>query len=101
MLKNQPYSIRGKEIVSLVLLSLDDRPIHELVKAHLAPLGGSLASSAGEADQQIFINTPTQLQGEGLYQWVAWRGVKVLKSETTSPSVLEMLAGANEVRLFR
>jgi hypothetical protein len=84
-----------------VVTAYEDRPIHELVKAHLAPLGGSLASSAEEADLQLFINAPTQSQGEGLYEWVAWRGVEILKSETTSPLIVEMLAHANEDHLFQ
>jgi len=84
-----------------VITAYEDRPIHELVKAHLAPLGGSLASSAEDADLQLFINAPTQSQGEGLYQWLAWRGVEILKSETTSPLILEMLEQANGDRLFQ
>ncbi len=51
----------------------EDRPIHELLKAHLGMLGGTLADSAENADLILFLNAPCCLQGEGSFQWLAWR----------------------------
>jgi hypothetical protein len=79
-----------------VVTAYEDRPVHELLKAHLAPLGGSLASSADEADLTLFYNAPSHAQGEGFYQWLIWRGLdnlaKELKTEG-APAMLEQLAG--------
>jgi len=79
-----------------VVTAYEDRPVHELLKAHLAPLGGSLASSAEQADLTLFFNAPSHAQGEGLYQWLIWRGLdnlaKELKTEG-APAMLEQLAG--------
>jgi hypothetical protein len=41
----------------------EDRPIHELLKAHLAPLNGCLAGSPEQADLLLFINAPAESQG--------------------------------------
>jgi hypothetical protein len=41
----------------------EDRPIHELLKAHLAPLHGLLAESPQQADAWLFINAPAGTQG--------------------------------------
>jgi hypothetical protein len=79
-----------------VITAYEDRPVHELLKAHLAPLGGSLANSAEEGDLTLFFNAPSYAQGEGFYQWLIWRGLdnlaKELKTEG-APAMLEQLAG--------
>jgi Protein of unknown function (DUF4127) len=64
-----------------VTTAYEDRPIHELLKAHLAPLGGSLAGSPEGADLLLFLNAPTQQQGEGLYQWLAWQEPERLRPQ--------------------
>jgi hypothetical protein len=46
-----------------VITAFEDRPIHELLKAHLRPLQGCLASSSDQADLQLFINAPAEVQG--------------------------------------
>ena len=43
----------------------------ELLKAHLAPLGGIVADEPGEADCWLFINAPAIKQGVGELQWAA------------------------------
>lgn len=79
-----------------VITAYEDRPVHELLKAHLAPLGGSLASSADQADLTLFYNAPSHAQGEAVYQWLIWRGLdnlaKELKAEG-APAILAQLAG--------
>lgn len=49
----------------------EDRPMLELVKAHLAPLGGVVTDDASEADIWLFINAPAIQQGVGELQWAA------------------------------
>ncbi len=49
----------------------EDRPIHELLKAHLALMQGSLAESPESADLILFLNAPCGPQGEGSFQWLA------------------------------
>jgi hypothetical protein len=49
----------------------EDRPMLELLKAHLAPLDGIVADEPGEADFLLFINTPAIKQGVGELQWAA------------------------------
>lgn len=66
---------------SSVITSYEDRPIHELVKAHLAPIGGTLTLIPEEADLVLFLNAPAHTQGEASYQWLAWNGQEVLKAD--------------------
>lgn len=49
----------------------EDRPMLELLKAHLAPLGGIVANEPGDADFLLFINAPALKQGVGELQWAA------------------------------
>jgi hypothetical protein len=63
-----------------VITSYEDRPIHELVKAHLTPLGGTIAASPEQADLMLFLNAPAHAQGEASFQWLNWKGLEVLKS---------------------
>lgn len=46
----------------------EDRPFGELVKAHLGPIGGALASSADEADLILAVNAPGEAQAEAWLQ---------------------------------
>jgi hypothetical protein len=64
-----------------VVTAYEDRPIHELLKAHLTPLGGTLAASPAGADLTLFINAPAHAQGEASLQWPNWKGLEFLKSE--------------------
>ncbi len=78
-----------------IITAYEDRPVHELLKAHLAPLGGSLANSPEEADLVLFYNAPAHTQGEGFYQWLIWRGLDNLARELKAagaPAMLEHLA---------
>ncbi len=64
-----------------VVTAYEDRPIHELLKAHLTPLGGTLAASPAGADLTLFVNAPAHAQGEASLQWLSWKGLETLKSE--------------------
>jgi len=64
-------SVHSAQIVT----AYEDRPIHELLKAHLAPLDGSLAISPEQADLMLFINAPAHAQGEGMFQWIVWENL--------------------------
>jgi hypothetical protein len=79
-----------------VITAYEDRPIHELLKAHLAPLGGSIADSLENADLQLFINAPSLVQGEGMYQWLVWRGLDQLQQESPKSVGLYLDKVANE-----
>jgi hypothetical protein len=83
-----------------VTTAYEDRPIHELLKAHLAPLGGSLAGSPEEADLLLFLNAPTHQQGEGLYQWLAWQGLERLRPQV-DPAAGDFLEQAAADPLYR
>ena len=52
-------SLPGAQTVT----AYEDRPIHELIKAHLAPLNGILAESPEQADLLLFLNPPAESQG--------------------------------------
>jgi len=62
-----------------VITAYEDRPIHELVKAHLTPLGGTIAASPAEADLELFLNAPAHAQGEASFQWLTWKGLESFK----------------------
>jgi len=63
-----------------IITAYEDRPIHELLKAHLAPLGGVIADSPKEADLVLYLNAPAHVQGEGMYQWLVWQGMDSKRS---------------------
>lgn len=54
----------------LAVTAYEDRPIHELLKAHLAPLGGVVAESPDNSDLLLFINAPAEKQGAAELQWL-------------------------------
>jgi len=56
---------------SALITEYEDRPMLELLKAHLAPLGGSVADEPNEADFLLFVNAPALKQGVGELQWAA------------------------------
>ncbi len=65
----------------MVVTAYEDRPIHELLKAHLSPLGGTIATSPENADLVLFLNAPSHSQGEASLQWLAWKGLETLLTE--------------------
>ncbi|HEX9387665.1 MAG TPA: DUF4127 family protein [Anaerolineales bacterium] len=54
-----------------LITEYEDRPMLELLKAHLAPLDGVVADDLDEADFLLFINAPALKQGVGELQWAA------------------------------
>ena len=64
----------------LVVTAYEDRPIPELLKAHLAPLGGVVADSPQEADFTLMVNAPVKAQGNGDSQWLIWQGTDRVRS---------------------
>jgi len=74
--------LRYSSILSAsVITAYEDRPVHELVKAHLAPMGGTLSSTPEEADLVLFLNAPAHTQGEASLQWLAWNEQEALKAD--------------------
>jgi hypothetical protein len=64
-----------------VVTAYEDRPIHELLKAHLAPLGGVVALSPQEADLILFFNAPVTTQGHGDSQWLILQGFDAVRAQ--------------------
>lgn len=52
----------------LAVTAYEDRPFGELIKAHLGPLGGSLAGSPDDADLTLAVNAPAVAQTEAWLQ---------------------------------
>jgi len=55
-----------------IITAYEDRPMTEMVKAHLGPLGGVIAPDAERADFLLYINAPAEGQGNGAEQYVLW-----------------------------
>jgi hypothetical protein len=55
---------------SRAVTAYEDRPVEELLKAHLGPIGGSLALGPDEADVVLAINAPGEVQAEAWLQAV-------------------------------
>ena len=51
------------------MTAYEDRPMTEMVKAHLGPLGGTLCDEPAAADITLYINAPAEVQGNGPEQW--------------------------------
>lgn len=83
-----------------VITSYEDRPIHELLKAHLAPLGGVVADSLESSDLALFVNAPMRSQGEGMYQWLALKGLESLK-QGAPQSVRDFLEKASSDPVYQ
>jgi hypothetical protein len=62
---------------AFAVTAYEDRPFGELIKAHLGPLGGSLAGSPDEADLILAVNAPGVVQAE------AWLQVAVRDPDRT------------------
>lgn len=54
-----------------LITEYEDRPMLELIKAHLAPLNGTLTKDTQEANLILFVNAPAIQQGAGELQWAA------------------------------
>lgn len=52
-----------------VVTAYEDRPMTEMVKAHLGPLAGILADAPESADLLLYINAPAEVQGDGSEQY--------------------------------
>jgi hypothetical protein len=63
-----------------IVTAYEDRPLSELLKAHLSPLGGSVANSEEESDLILFFNAPIERQGNGDSQWMILRGLEEVRS---------------------
>ncbi len=55
--------------VSEIITDFEDRSMIELTKAHLGPLGGTVATGPDEADILLYINAPAEGQGNGPDQY--------------------------------
>lgn len=62
-----------------VVTAYEDRPLGELLKAHLAPLGGIVADSPEQADLMLFVNAPVARQGNGDSQWMIVRDLAEMR----------------------
>jgi hypothetical protein len=65
-----------------VVTAYEDRPVHELLKAHLAPLEGVVADSPQEADLTLFVNAPATQQGNNDSQWIIRQGLDAVRANT-------------------
>ena len=68
-------------IAPTIVTAYEDRPIHELLKAHLNPLNGTIADSPEHTDIVLYINAPTEKQGIGMYQWLIHRGLGTIREQ--------------------
>lgn len=66
--------------VGEVITAYEDRPVTELVKAHLGPLGGVLVDCPHDADLLLYINAPAEIQGNGPDQYALLLGDDELDS---------------------
>jgi hypothetical protein len=57
-----------------VITAYEDRPMTEMVKAHLGPLGGIVVPSPDDAELLLYINAPAEEQGDGPDQYVLGLG---------------------------
>jgi hypothetical protein len=68
-----------------VITAYEDRPMTEMVKAHLGPLSGILVAAPGDADLHLYVNAPAEEQGNGPEQYVLALGeaeLQALPAET-------------------
>jgi hypothetical protein len=53
-----------------VITAYEDRPMTEMVKAHLGPLGGIVVPTPSDANLQLYVNAPAEQQGNGPEQYI-------------------------------
>lgn len=63
-----------------IVTDYEDRPLQELLRAHLAPLGGSIAGSGNACDLDLWFNSPARKQGNSESQWIARRGIDAVRA---------------------
>jgi hypothetical protein len=69
------YSGSGAEAV---ITAYEDRPMTEMVKAHLGPLSGIVVAGEQEANLHVYVNAPAEEQGNGPDQYVLELGAEEL-----------------------
>ena len=57
-----------------VITAYEDRPMTEMVKAHLGPLGGTVVPGPNDANLLLYVNAPAEEQGNGPEQYVLGLG---------------------------
>ena len=90
-----------------IITSYEDRPMHEMLKAHLSPLGGTIAQSAEQADFHLFINAPAKSQGIAELQTLIAEELAhpddrstLLKDEYARNTLLEMTTPLRNIEEF-
>ncbi len=63
-----------------VVTAYEDRPVHEMLKAQLAPLVGVVAESPETSDFSLFLNAPIVRQGNADSQWLIRQGVDQIRA---------------------
>ena len=63
-----------------VITAYEDRPMTEMVKAHLGPLGGIVVAAPGDANLLLYVNAPAEEQGDGPEQYVLGLGEAELEA---------------------
>jgi len=63
-----------------IVTAYEDRPVHEMIKAQLAPLGGVVAESSEASDFTLFVNAPVVRQGNADSQWLIRQGVEQIRA---------------------
>jgi hypothetical protein len=76
-----------------VITAYEDRPMTEMVKAHLGPLGGIVVAGPSEANLILYVNAPAEEQGNGPEQYVLGLGEAALAElpEETRKEVLALM----------
>jgi len=74
------YARYSSSSSATLITDYEDRPMPELIKAHLAPLDGILVAGPESADVVLFVNAPAIGQGAGEYQWLALKGLENIRS---------------------
>ena len=63
-----------------VITAYEDRPMTEMVKAHLGPLGGIIVAAPSDANLHLYVNAPAEEQGDGPEQYVLGLGEAELQA---------------------
>lgn len=66
-----------------IITAYEDRPMLELLKAHLAPLNGIIVDTENNADFLLYLNAPAICQGIGELQYAAQFSQKELLEKTS------------------
>ena len=63
-----------------VITAYEDRPMTEMVKAHLGPLGGVIVAAPSDGNLLLYVNAPAEEQGNGPEQYVLALGEAELQA---------------------